>query len=178
MAEEEFSSLDEELNVQNKRVFHKWFLKSINEENKEMFRIYVDTLGKAWNVKRTVPKRYFKRFVDHLWKKYPDIINGSYKWDKESFSFKSGVITKRAYSYESKVCFAIAPTKYKIIYDDNTRKNLKTLLRRKKRITLETFETAVNEWLAQNNIDTTSEDALFRADYALWSREAVDRQPN
>lgn len=171
-----FYKVDEDLNVQSKKILHEWLLKAIDEKDKDLFRHCLEVLGKSWNVKRSVPNRVFEKFVNHLWKKRSDIIKGDYKWQTESYS--SGIFKKHAYSYESKICFAIAPTKYKIINDDNTRKNLKTLLKYKKRITPQTFETAVNEWLSKNNIDTTSEDALYRADYALWSGEAVERQQN
>ncbi len=178
MAEKKFYKVDEDLNVWSKKILHEWLLKAIHEKDKDLFRHCLEVLGKSWNVKRSVPKRVFAEFIEHLWNKRSDILEGNYKWDEESFSFKSVLITKHALSYESKVCFAIAPTKYKIIYDKNTRNNLKILLDYDKDITPQTFETAVNEWLSKNNIDTASEDALYRADYALWSGEAVERQQN
>ena len=180
----EFESVNEEYNIQCKRLFHKWLLKAINEKNEEMFKECVDTLGKVWNVRVHVPNKYFSDFVSHLWKNRNRMIanENSYDWKSEAFEMckttKKGEQKFHEYSYESKVCFAIAPTKYKIIYDKNTRKSLKILLEYDNDITLQTFETAVNEWLSRNNIDTTSEDALYRADYALWSGEAVNRQQN
>ena len=176
MADEEFRSLDEELNVQSKRVLHKWLLKAINEKDKKSFDHCLTVLGTSWSVKRSVPNDVFADFANHLWKKCSDIKAGNYKWQKDAFSYTAGSKHKRAYSYESKVCFAIAPTKYKIIYDDRTRKHLKSL--QGVTITLTNFDTAVNEWLSRNNIDTTSEDALYRADYALWSGEALNRRQN
>lgn len=80
MAEVVFDSLDEELNVQSKRTFHKWLLKAINEKDKVLFKHCLEVLGKSWNVKRTVPKRIFEHFVDYLWKKSSDIVDGKYNW--------------------------------------------------------------------------------------------------
>ncbi len=179
MAEEEFESVAEELNVQSKRIFHKWLLKAISENNKEMFEKCVEALGKEWNVRMHVPNKDFPNFVSHLWENRKRIIDieNSYDWKTEVFEMskmtQKGEQKSHQYSYESKVCFAIAPTRYKIIEDKNTRDNLKILLNDDKKVTKKTFETIVNKWLSQNNIDTTSEDALYRTDYALWSGEAV-----
>ena len=175
-----YGSVDEELNVQSKRILHDWLTRAIEDNDRKLFAHCVSVLGTSWNVKRTVKSSVFGGFVNHLWEKVPDIKDGSYRWQNEgeAFSYQSGGKTKHAYSYESKVCFAIAPTQYKIIYDTNTCKHLKAILHRQRSIVLATFADAVNEWCAANNIDTASEDALYRADYALWSGEAVVQANN
>lgn len=111
-----FRSLEEELNIEQKRMFHKWLTKAVDDENFDLFKNVVKFIGEQWSVIRTVKSEKFHDFCLNLWNEMKSIKGGTYRWyDNSEFN---------AYSYESKICFLLYPNKYKLIYDKNNCCNL------------------------------------------------------
>ena len=113
--------LKKELNIEQKRLFHRWLKKAIRQKDKDLFESIVETVGKEWHVFRNVKSGDFPKFANNLWKHIGDIKKGSYLWCDSQY---------QAYSYESKICFLINPSGYKLIYDDN----IKTILMAEKKL--------------------------------------------
>ena len=68
-----YISLDEEFNIETKKMYHKWFNKYIEDGDKEAFKNAVIAMGNTYHVLRTLPKKYRKAFFKDIWK-YKDEI--------------------------------------------------------------------------------------------------------
>lgn len=126
-------ALYKEINLFQKKTFRTFLIDAITSENKENFDKIVGIIGVQWGVKRTVSNKQtdteldeqeteclkvtekgFERFTTHLWNKKLDILKGTYnEWYESDF---------KAYSYESKICFLLNPSHYKIIFDEHNKR--------------------------------------------------------
>ena len=130
----QYKSLDEEFNIETKKMYHKWFNKYIEGENEEAFKNAVIAMGKTYNVLRTLPKQeenelnenIREKFFEDLWKNKEEIKEGNYAW------WSKEIEGQYFYSYLSKVCYLISPEKYKIIYDSNNKTTLRKLYKKNK----------------------------------------------
>lgn len=156
--QKEWEKIEEDLNLKTKEFFHIWLNKAIDKKNRELFCTCVEILGKVWNVKRTVPSEQFDVFAEHLFKNGKQIQKHEYKFWEKAFEVKT-----HAHSYESKICFAIAPEKYSLIYDGNVRTALKQA---KIKVDLENFDTEAKKY-TENKKCKTKED-YFELDFKLW----------
>ena len=118
----EYTSLDEEFNIETKKMYHKWFNKYIEDGDKEAFKNAVIAMGNTYHVLRTLPKKYREKFFEDIWKNKEEIKEGNYAWWSRQYF----------YSYFSKVCYLISPEKYKIIYDSNNKTTLRKLYKKNK----------------------------------------------
>ena len=174
-------------NLTSKRIFHEAFTKVLKDGDYNEFVKWVGRVGDAWHVNRTVPdkgenKGNKEKFCKHLWENVPKIKGGKYKyWSNENNNgdacvLKKGKITTSAYSYESKICFLIAPEKYKLI----NRENMKTLLKTDEDYTYEEFDNNIDKCLEEMDSNykegTTDPEYYFKADYQLWSGKAINNK--
>lgn len=160
----EIEKLDDKTeNIETKAFFYEWLNKAIEKNSKEVFRECVRQIGIFWNVIRNIPKDQFDGFVEYLWKKREDIKNHNYNFSNSEFEVKT-----HAYSFESKVCFAINPEGYGLIYDSYNLSALKKLKGAYKDVDLENFDEKANEYI-KNEIKPKKKKDYFEADYDLWS---------
>lgn len=159
------SKSPKEQNIETKEFFHNCLNKAINDSNKNLFRECVKRLGIEWNVNRTVPSGKFDAFASHLFENGEKIQKHEYKfWENacliEKETKKKGKIITHAYSYESKVCFAINPAGYSLIYDSNVCMAL---------LSLSKFDEVAKE--TTDNLGDRKEEnrrKFFEKDYDLW----------
>lgn len=187
-------------NLTSKRIFHEAFTKVLKDDNYDEFVKWVGRVGDAWNVKRTISltkgnEDNFNRFCEHVWKNRENIQKRTYKywekgknkyWEKndpeenKAIALKKGEKTTHAHSYESKICFLIAPEKYKLINDSINRENMKTLLNEDKDYTYEEFDNNIDKCLEEMDSNykegTTDPEYYFKADYQLWSGNAINNK--
>lgn len=220
---DEYDEAQKNWNLSSKRVFHEAFTEILSKKEEleqknnkeeldelyEVFKEWVGKVGKAWNVKRSVPDECREDFCLHLWKNLAAIKAGIYDFLKNACEMtKMNEETqketkKHAYSYESKVCFVIAPEEYKLIYDSYNLENMKTILdsmNSKKtsyaKITkdaaafkkyaakcIEKYKSDIDSCLAKYReqchdelfSQNRQEGFYFMADYLLWSGKVVKK---
>lgn len=165
--------VNKEINVAKKRIYSKSLNEIIKDFNKEKdcpadFINLVEFIGKDWNVMRTMPCTKRCDFAKHLWENTEKIKNGKYEWWNSEFN---------AYSYESKICFLIAPEKYKLIYDSNNCKSMKKAqkdgnLNIELQINKENWQKIANEYyLIKGKENSENPDDFFKIDFETWYRD-------
>lgn len=161
---DEIEKLDDKAeNIETKEFFHKWLTDAIKDGNKDVFKECVRQIGVFWNVIRNIPKDQFDGFAEYLWSKRKDICEHKYFFRNSEFEVKTN-----AYSFESKVCFAINPEGYGLIYDSYNLSALKKLKGDYKDVDLENFDEKANKYIGEKIKPKKTED-YFEADYDLWS---------
>ena len=159
------SELKKELNIEQKRLFHKWLKKAIEQKDYALFKSIIETIGKEWHVFRNVKSGDFPKFANNLWKRVEDIQKASYLWNNSQY---------QAYSYESKICFLINPSGYGLIYDDNIKTTLKAKNKLKKftdlSINKENWQKVVKNYYDNCIKSNPSEPKdFFEIDCDLWA---------
>ena len=159
------SELKKELNIEQKRLFHKWLKKAIEQKDYALFKSIIEIVGKEWHVFRNVKSGDFPKFANNLWEHIKDIQNATYLWHKSQY---------QAYSYESKICFLINPSKYRLIYDDNIKATLKSKNKLKKftnqSIKKENWMEVVNDYYEKCVESNPSKpEDFFQIDCDLWA---------
>ena len=168
-----YISLDEEFNIETKKMYHKWFNKYIEGGVKEAFKNAVIAMGNTYGVLRTLPKINREAFFNDIWANREEIKSGNYDWTQE-------IEGRHFWSYLSKVCYLIKPEKYKIIYDTNNEKRLKELYPERswnpnnwqdnikdKKI----FDDLVNKYQVElENYEDDSPEYYFCLDFLLWKK--------
>lgn len=160
--------VNKEINVAKKRIYSKSLNEIIKDFNKEKdcpadFINLVEFIGKDWNVIRTMPCTKRCDFAKHLWENTEKIKNGKYEWWNSEFN---------AYSYESKICFLIAPCKYKLIYDSHNCEIVRKELNLKdKEINKENWQEMVEEYYKKNHPAAKTDDDFFKIDFETWYRD-------
>ncbi len=164
--DKEYVALSKELNIAEKQLLRNAFLKSLEENNMNLFYNLVEHIGKAWHVSRTVAVEEKDGFVESLWNHRAEIQSGKYEWNKSEYE---------AYSYESKICFLINPVHYKLIYDFQARKALKAAYPDRKNAVFvkDNWQTLVEEYYSQKLKffpKDTQEDIkrIFAEDFEQW----------
>ena len=170
---QKYEDLKKIWNIETKKIFYTWINKAINEKKKEEFNKCVKEIGRAWHVSRNVAEGCEDVFCNHLWDNKDNIRKGDYNFCKKAALLKTENGKKsHAFSYESKVCFLIAPEKYKIIYDENNRASLNNELSHK--VTLNNFQDSVDEYIEkykkEYNKKNLSIEDYFEIDYKLWNK--------
>lgn len=99
-------------NLRLKKQFREWLIEFGDGGKKEDFIEVVRTVGHAWGVARVVKTENFNAFASNLYNNYEKIKQGEY-------DFKG--------TWESKICFLIAPEKYRLICDSQIRKCIATI---------------------------------------------------
>jgi len=178
----EYESLQEELNIEQKKMFKKWLLETIDNENE--FKKVVKLIGKAWSVARslkgagTIEEKY-ENVSSNLWNNR-NLILGK-KGSKNCYDdWNKPLKDLRVYSYQSKICFLMNPQYYGIIYDSQNTAELKRLNKEKsftdKAITKENWQGIVSSYYEkQKNItdlNDLNDEEIFKIDYDLWSKGA------
>ena len=170
----EYTSLDEEFNIETKKMYHKWFNKYIKAGNEDAFKNAVIAMGNTYHVLRTLPKKYRKAFFEDIWKYKEEIKKGNYAW------WSKEIEGQYFYSYLSKVCYLISPEKYKIIYDKNNRIRLNELYRENELIwEHENWQKNIDEIFGDlvekfhgelENYEDDSPEYYFCLDFLLWKK--------
>lgn len=169
--------LKKELNLEQKTLFSRWLINAINDKDKKSFKAAVKVIGKEWHVFR-IKSNEFNNFVDRLWDKKDDIKTGKYRLWSINFSWinKNGNVI-HAHSYESKICFLVYPQKYKLIYDDNNKAQLKKVKELKEitkgGISEENWQEVVDAYYKKCVKSNPSEpEDFFKIDCKLWAAGA------
>lgn len=205
---DEYDEAQKNWNLSSKRIFHEAFTEILSKKEEleqknnkeeldelyEAFKKWVGEVGKAWNVKRSVPDECWEDFCLHLWKNLAAIKAGTYDFLENACEMtikdeKTRKETKKhAYSYESKVCFVIAPEEYKLIYDSYNLENMKIILDKwnskktsyaKLKENAGSFKDYAKDCIEKykSDIDSClgkeSPEYYFMADYLLWSGKAA-----
>ncbi len=154
-------SYKKEFNLWAKRTFRKWLLDAIENNDFESFKECVRNIGTEWHVARTVETGLKDDFIQHLWDVRTQIQNGTYTgWTESNYD---------AYSYESKICFLINPTHYKLIYDTNNRTSLNKIVG--KNLSTTDWQEAVDSYYEEYHKGVTNEEEIFAIDFSLWNRK-------
>lgn len=173
---------DKAINVTKKRLYSRTFKRIIEEHKDETnfpedFLHLVIFIGKDWHVKRSLPHKAESSFAEHLWKNKDKIKDGSYKWTSSDFvAERKNKVKTHLYSYESKICFLIAPEKYKLIYDSH---NIESMEKEQKdghlpknlKISIENWQEVVEEYYKKNHPDAKTDDDFFEVDFETWYRD-------
>ena len=111
--------------------------------------------GITGNVSRTVAKRFFKEFSDHLFNKRQEILEGKYSLLKvKEFD------NKKPISYISKVCHILNPHGYPLLYDSYVRDSVNIT-------TLEEFNKLIVN--LRKEVNTKTREEIYKIDSALWA---------
>lgn len=168
----------ETINICKKEFFHNWFITAIGDgENGDydLFEKCVKELGISWKVIRNIPSEQFEQFATYLWEKKTEIMDGKYHyWESDLDEIVEPpknffLARERPYSYESKVCFAINPQGYYLIYDSYNREALVKLHGKKwDDVLLKNFHKTAKEYIESKKL-STDENEYFKADFELWA---------
>lgn len=173
---------DKANNITKKRFFSSE-LKRVIEEHKnetnfpEQFLDLVKFIGEDWHVKRSLPRKYENSFTKHLWENKDKIKNGSYNWVSSDFvAERKNKVKAHLYSYESKICFLIAPEEYKLIYDTHNVESMKEAqqnghLPKDLEISKENWQEVAKEYCDNNHPDAKTPDDFFKIDFETWYRD-------
>lgn len=126
-------------NLTTKSFYRKALVEDKNHNDRKAWIDDVWKIGKEWNALHLWDDETSDAVAKYLWTNLNKILDGSFKIGVHAYPYSHGVKNKQTKVkeavmpvFESKICFLLNPSAYKLVFDSRNRKSIKELVKKDK----------------------------------------------